>query len=139
MQTLTLVNQQSYLYKNPAEVAYDSETTSTSPWAYLQTPASKESIWVYAGLTIIFTSYFFTLHGIIHTILALTNKVYADFDSKKRTEYRTYVVALLHHTFAILFAVLTMFYVCGDGKTTFNDLECLDKPRNLHILAMMHT
>ena len=75
----------------------------------------------------------------MHLILVLTNKIYKNFERKKRTEYRSYVVALFHHVFAILMAVLTMFYVCGNGKTTFNDVECLDKPRNLHILAMMHT
>ena len=56
----------------------------------------------------IFTSYFFLLHGIIHVILSLVNKIYRDFESKKRTEYRTYVVALIHHLFAILFAILTI-------------------------------
>ena len=58
---------------------------------------------------------------------------------KKRIEYRSYIVAPVHHIISITAAVLTMFYVCDEGENVFNNLECMDTPRNLHILCMVHS
>jgi len=32
-----------------------------------------------------------------------------------------------------------MFYACGDGKTTFNDIDCMNTPLNMHVICMLHT
>jgi hypothetical protein len=86
-----------------------------------------------------FVLYFFILHGMIHTLGSCFNKTYQGLDSKKKIEYRSYVVAPFHHCVSIFAAILTMFYVCGDGDNVFNNLECMDTPRNLHMLCMVHS
>jgi hypothetical protein len=32
-----------------------------------------------------------------------------------------------------------MFNACGGDKTTFNDFECMDTPRNLHMVCVCHS
>ena len=39
----------------------------------------------------------------------------------------------------MILAVISMWFICGDGKTVFNSDECINTPRYIHIWALLHT
>ena len=116
---------------------------NASSWSlvdWLTTPAVLKSFLFYAWLSIVFVAYFVGLHFFLHLIYSKTNTHYRTLDTqKKKVEYRTYTISPIHHLTSIFISIVTMFYACGDDKTVFNDMECMNTPRNLHVLAVMHT
>lgn len=60
-------------------------------------------------------------------------------DSKKRIEYRTYVVSPIHSLLCVILSTISMFYICPDGKTVFNSDVCMNTPRYIHVWALLHS
>ena len=57
----------------------------------------------------------------------------------KQGEYRAYAISPFHSLTSVSFAVLAMFYVCPNGATVFNNDECLDTPRYIHIWGVINS
>ena len=57
----------------------------------------------------------------------------------ERTEYRTWALGPVHSTIAVFLSVIAMFFICGDGKTVFNNDECMNTVRYLHVWCLNHT
>lgn len=70
-------------------------------------------------------------------------KKYKDYKEemnlRKRVEYRAYVVSPIHALLSVILSVIAMFFICGDGKTVFNDDKCFNTPRLIHIWALLNT
>lgn len=60
-------------------------------------------------------------------------------ESEKRTEYRQNVISPIFSLLGVSISTVSMFYLCGDGKTVFNDKECINKPRYLHIWGIVNS
>ena len=54
-------------------------------------------------------------------------------------EYRAYVTSPVHAMLSVFLSVTAMFYICGDGKTVFDDDHCFNTPRYIHIWALLNT
>ena len=125
------------------EFGYWNDTNVTAGqmnvWGWLKEEAIQRSFIYYLWLTIFFVIYFSAWHVAMHLIFVRCNDTYLSLNRTKRSEYRTYAVAPVHHLNSIVAAIVTMFYACGDDKTVFNDMQCFDTPRNLHIICMCHT
>lgn len=57
----------------------------------------------------------------------------------KQTEYRTYWTSMIHAMGCFILSTIAMWYICGDGKTVFNNDECMNTPRYIHVWALLHT
>ena len=79
------------------------------------------------------------LHLATHCLCINFNKRYEKAGRVKQSHYRANIVGPIHALLSVYFAVLTMFYICGDGKTVFNNDICLNTPRYLHIWALVNT
>jgi len=123
-----------------AEFGFWSDASSPTLWDWLTTPAVLKSILFYVWLSTVFIAYFCSLHVGLHLVYMRLNSHYATLDTtKKRVEYRTYTISPIHHMTSIFISIITMFYACGNDKSVFNDLECMNTPLNMHVIAVMHT
>ena len=93
----------------------------------------------YFKCTLIAIAFFFTLHLITHLLCYRNTQIYRDMNTVKRTEYRTYIISIIHAFGAVFLATISMWYICGDGKTVFNTDECMNTVRYVHIWALLHT
>ena len=60
-------------------------------------------------------------------------------DLRKRVEYRAYISSPIHALLSVTLSIIAMFFICGDGKTVFNDDKCFNTPRLVHIWALLNT
>mmetsp|Transcript_4799 Transcript_4799/g.3294 ORF Transcript_4799/g.3294 Transcript_4799/m.3294 type:complete len:183 (+) Transcript_4799:232-780(+) len=65
--------------------------------------------------------------------------MYAQSTFRQRAEYRAYTVSPIHCLIACSLSLWGMFWVCEDDQTVFNDFECLNTPRNIHIWCLVHS
>ena len=86
-------------------------------------------------------AYFVLMHLVIHLMCSTNlNRTYQNMtDNKKKIEYRTYIVSPLHSLVCVILSSISMFYICPDGKTNFNNNECLETPRLIHVWALLHS
>jgi hypothetical protein len=49
------------------------------------------------------------------------------------------VVSPFHSIAACIISILGMFFVCEEGNNVFNDEECINTPRYIHVWSLMHT
>ena len=83
--------------------------------------------------------YFVILNTIVHGIFLWKNKLYNQFDAKKRTEYRAYLISMVHSIVSVFLSSLGMWWVCRIGKNVYNDFECMNTPKYIHLWALMHS
>ena len=84
--------------------------------------------------------YFAILNLIAHGLFLCCNKTYTEkLEPHKRTEYRANVLSIVHATVSVILASLGMWFVCGDGKSVFNDKRCMNTPKYIHLWALMHS
>jgi len=93
----------------------------------------------YFKYTILSLAYFFAFSLAIHVLASKFARVYAEMDRAKQTVYRAYILSVVHAIVCVILATISMWYICGDGKTVFNSDECLNTPRYIHIWALLHT
>ena len=93
--------------------------------------------------TTICTIAYMLMHALVHKVSTVFNPKYRAYDRADAAEYRQYVVSPMHSLLAVMFATVTMFFMCGsndDGLiTVFNEFECLDQVRYWHYWAIMNT
>jgi TLC domain len=62
------------------------------------------------------------------------------FTSKKRVDYLTRVVAIIHAALVTIFAYYGVFHLCEDpSKSVFTSQECLLTPKLFHVLSAVVT
>jgi len=83
--------------------------------------------------------YFLAMHVVIHFVAMRSTSVYRDMNAVKKTEYRSYIVSPVHALVAVILSTISMFFICGDGKTVFNNDECMNTVRYVHVWALLHT
>ena len=93
----------------------------------------------YLKFTLVAIAYFMIMHLIIHLLATRFTQIYHEMNTLKQTEYRTYVLSPLHSIAAVIMSVWAMWFVCGDDKTVFNDEECMNTVRYIHIWAVLHS
>ena len=93
----------------------------------------------YLKFTLLSMAWFFALHLAVHLVCLRKNQHYRDLSSEKRCEYRTYVISPVHAIVATLLSTIAMLYICGEGRTVFNNDACMDTTRYIHIWALLHT
>merc|ERR1712110_519322 len=60
-------------------------------------------------------------------------------DTRARVEYRSYICSPIHALLSVGLSMIAMFWICGHGKTVFNDDQCFNTPRYIHIWALLNT
>ena len=93
----------------------------------------------YLKFTVLSIAYFLAMHLIIHLVAMRKTHIYREMNTQKRSEYRCYIVSPLHAILAVFLSTIAMFYICGDGKTVFNNDECMSTVRYIHVWALLHT
>jgi len=58
---------------------------------------------------------------------------------KEKIEYHDYAMSGLHALTIAISAYWSLFYSCGGDKTAFNNTQCQNYPRNIHILNVLFT
>ena len=79
------------------------------------------------------------LHLLIHWLMTYWSTRYYKMTRAKQGEYRAYAISPFHSCTSCTFAVLAMFYVCPNGATVFNNEECIDTPRYIHIWGVVNS
>lgn len=74
----------------------------------------------YFKFTVLSLAYFFALGLAIHLIATRCTTVYSERSRAKQAEYRSYILSQFHAVGCVILATISMFYICGDGKTVFN-------------------
>lgn len=115
------------------------EASSNWWWEYASSKAPDRNELYYLKFTLLSVAWFLALHMIIHLVAMRKTSIYRDMNTPKRTEYRTYIVSSIHSIVAVFLSTLAMFFICGDGKTVFNNNECMNTVRYIHIWALLHT
>lgn len=93
----------------------------------------------YLKFTVLSIAWFMALHVAVHILTMRHAQVYKEMSNSKRTEYRTYVLSIIHAIGCVVLSTIAMFYICGDGKTVFNNDECMNTVRYVHIWALIHS
>ena len=117
-------------------------TTQAEPnwwWDYAEMKAPEHNEMYYFKFTLLSISYFLMMHLILHLLFRKHFAVYREMTGVKMTEYRTYWTSIFHAIGGFTLAIIAMFYICGDGKTVFNNDECMNTPRYIHVWALLHT
>ena len=84
--------------------------------------------------------YHIGVHLVIHLIaMYIGSPTYVDRTMAKKTEYRTNVVSITHSTGCMILCTWGCFFVCGEGKNVFNDDQCINTVRYVHVWALLHT
>lgn len=115
------------------------ESTSNWWWDYASMKAPNRDELYYLKFSLLAVAWFLALNLIIHLVAMRKTSIYREMDNKKRTEYRAYIVSPIHAIGAVILSTLAMFFICGDGKTVFNNDECMNTVRYVHIWALLHT
>jgi len=50
-----------------------------------------------------------------------------------------YCISPIHSFVSVIFATWGMFYVCGDDVNVFNNFDCFNQPRMIHMWTLMHS
>merc|ERR1719232_114902 len=109
-------------------------------WELAATKAPDENMHYYLNCTIVSCALYILLHFAIHEVALRCFREYReDMDLRKRVEYRTYIVSPVHALLSVILSVTAMFWICGEGKTVFNDDHCFNTPRYIHIWALLNT
>lgn len=93
----------------------------------------------YFKFSLLCVVYWFAVHLVIHVVATNKAQVYREMDRAKQTEYRTYWCSPLHSMVCVSLSTIAMFFICGDGKTVFNNDACMNTVRYVHIWALLHT
>ena len=108
-------------------------------WEYASLRATDEDEGFYLQYTLLAMAYWIFLACAIHVICMRFNHRYREDDAKARASYRSYAASPIHALCACFLSAVSMFYICGDDKTVFNDEKCFNTPRHIHIWAMLHS
>ena len=114
-------------------------STAYDFWTYAAMKAPDHNAPYYLKGTIAFLAFYFFVHLLIHVICIRYNRVYMERDAMKRVDYRTYALSFFHAPIAVFLAVAAMFMVCEDGKNVFNDGQCFNTVRYVHIWSLLNT
>ena len=94
----------------------------------------------YLQVMAIYCLYFTVLNLITHGIFLCCNETYSKkLEPIKRTEYRANVLSIFHASIAVILSSLGMWWVCDEDKDVFNDKECMNTPKYIHLWALMHS
>lgn len=93
----------------------------------------------YLAVMAVYALYFAFTNLICHCVFLCWNKKYTGLAPAKRTEYRANVVAIIHSIVAVFLSSLGMWWVCRPGENVFNNNQCLDTPKYIHLWALMHS
>ena len=94
----------------------------------------------YFKVTLIAMAFYMGIHYATHCICMKKYQAYReDMDLRKRVEYRSYICSPIHALLSVFLSVTAMFFICGHGKTVFNDAQCFNTPRLIHIWALINT
>ena len=108
-------------------------------WEYAALKAPDHNELFYLKFSIVSLAYFFAFSLAIHLIATRKTLVYSEMNTVKQTLYRSYILSIAHAIGCVILAVISMWFICGDGKTVFNSDECINTPRYIHIWALLHT
>ena len=108
-------------------------------WEYAEMKAPNHNEMYYFKFTILSLAYFFAFSLAIHLIATRYTRVYSEMNTVKQTLYRSYILSVAHAIGCVILATISMWFICGDGKTVFNSDECINTPRYIHIWALLHT
>ena len=109
-------------------------------WEYAATKAPANDNWYYVRYSLLAIAYFFTLHFLIHQYYnRYRNQVYISMNTQKQTEYRTYILSIMHAIVCVYLSATAMWNICEDGKTVFDSQECMMTVRYIHVWALLHT
>lgn len=84
-------------------------------------------------------AYFSLVHLILHLILLKKLPLYEELTFRGRAEYRAYAVSPIHCVVACSLSIWGMFWVCEDDVTVYNNFECFNTPRYIHIWCLVHS
>ena len=108
-------------------------------WELAKTKATDEDEGFYLKYTLLSIAYWCMITLVIHLICMRYNEKYRNEDVKGRALYRSYICSPIHAMTACFLATIAMFFICGGNKTVFNDNECLNTVRYIHIWALLHS
>ena len=111
-----------------------------SLWEIAAEKAPDRNMMYYFNCTLVAIAFYMLLHFAVHAIAKKKFDEYRyDMDLRKRVEYRTYIVSPVHALLSVFLSMIAMFWICGEGKTVFNDDHCFNTPRYIHIWALINT
>ena len=108
-------------------------------WDVASTKAPDENKLYYVKYTIAFIIFYMLVHLAIHMICIKVNRVYYERDMIKKVDYRTYCLSLFHAPIAVFLSFSSMFLVCEEGSNVFNDKQCFETPKYMHIWTLLNT
>ena len=108
-------------------------------WELAKTKATDEDEGFYFKWTLFSIGYWCLITLLIHLICMRYNERYRHENVKGRALYRSYINSTLHAFCACGIATIAMFFICGENKTVFNNEECLNTVRYIHIWALIHS
>ena len=118
-------------------------TTATHDLSFWQLAAHRapdENMMYYVNASIVACVFYLLVHYLIHVIAMRKYSVYKDeMDTRARVEYRSYICSPIHALLSVGLSMIAMFWICGHGKTVFNDDQCINTPRYIHIWALLNT
>ena len=84
--------------------------------------------------------YFAILNIVAHCTFLCFNETYTKItESSKRTAYRANVLSIVHSIVSVALSSLGMWWVCDYDKNVFNDSQCMNTPKYIHLWALMHS
>ena len=100
-------------------------TTAThdlSFWELAAHRAPDENKMYYVKASIVACLFYLLVHYLIHVVAMRKYSAYKDeMDTRARVEYRSYICSPIHALLSVGLSVIAMFWICGHGKTVFND------------------
>jgi hypothetical protein len=90
-------------------------------------------------LALFFCALWVLHHVWLHIILKFFVPLYNQQVGRDIADYRMNWNSFIHASISAALSVYCSFYACGDGKTFFNDKECREEPRNIHVWTLMFT
>jgi len=117
----------------------ETEQQASWLWDYASMRAPDRNELYYFKFTCLSIAFYMAVHLAVHLIALRKSHVYQEMSYVKRTEYRTYIVSPIHALFAVSLSTMAMFFICGDGKTVFNNDACFSTVRYIHIWALLNT
>ena len=93
-------------------------------WKLAEEEYPPDSVGHFFYLIIFMCAFYGLLHLGLHASFMGCNTRYQKLKKNKQGDYRSNIVGPIHGLLSVYASILTMFYVCGDGKTVFNNEHC---------------
>lgn len=119
------------------ESVYSHGVTGLWDLAKTEYPADNLSHFFYLIGYIV--AFYCLLHLLSHFLFKACIARYEKLKRPKQMEYRANAISPIHSLLCVYFATSAAFYVCGEGVTAFNNEQCFNTPRYLHIWALVHS